>query len=199
MYTISLMGAGPSIWESLPPAESAESLADHFESWDYIFRTAKSGLGPNASYGIHGQLIIIGWMNLTLVLLLLRDLQWHDGIGVLTRTLGFAAKDLQDIVVVTALLIGGFASFSVALFGGLGSQDMFATFRDSFQSLSLLGFGKTVNYNDIVNDNKGMRFDGIGMGPSSALKPLVFWMLLFLLVFVIPNIILAVIVEGFER
>ncbi len=199
VFTVGLMLAGPSVWESLPPAESAESLASHLDTWNFIFRTAKESVFPNAAYGIHSQLILIAFMNLTLVLILLRDLQWHDGIGVITRTLGFAAKDLQDIVVVTVLIIGGFASFSVALFGGLGSQDLFTSFVDSFQSLSLLGFGKNVNYDVIVNDNKGIRFDGIGMGPLAWLKPLVFWMLLFLLVFVIPNIILAVIVEGFER
>eukprot|EP01045_Picozoa_sp_COSAG04_P056764 COSAG04_NODE_26684_length_292_cov_0.559585_1_plen_41_part_10 len=31
------------------------------------------------------------------------------------------------------------------------------------------------------------------------IKPVIFWVLIFLLVWVIPNIILAIIVEGFER
>ena len=79
----------------------------------------------------------------------LADLHWHEGVGVLTRTLGFAGKDLQDIFVVTVLLITGFASFAQGVFGGFGSQDMFASFSEGFKTLSLLGFGKAMTYNDM--------------------------------------------------
>ena len=87
----------------------------------------------------------------------------------MTRTLGFAGKDLQDIFVVTALLIGGFSSFAEGVFGGFGSQDMFSSFSSSFKNLLLLGFGKSMTYNNVVNDEKGFRFDGTGA--SAALSP----------------------------
>ena len=91
-----------------------------------------------------------GFANLLNIALLIRDLSWHDGIGVLQNTLSFASKDLQDIVAVTGLLIAGFASFGTAVFGAFGSQDIFATFGASTSSLSLLGFGKQLGYDDIV-------------------------------------------------
>eukprot|EP01052_Picozoa_sp_SAG31_P015055 SAG31_NODE_956_length_10790_cov_34.583107_8_plen_394_part_00 len=165
-----------------------------------MFRRAKSGtFGPNSTHAMHVQLVVTGLHILLVVMLLLRDLQWHDGVGVLAATLKFAAKDLQDVLLVTGLLIMGFGGFASAAFGGFGSQDLFTSFGQSAQTLTLLGFGKTVDYDTVVNDDLGMRFNGVGMGPMAGLKPLVFWVMLFLFVFVIPNIILAIIVEGFER
>lgn len=189
------------VWEEhLPAADSAEDLRHNYHGWQQIFDTAKWGsFGANASSAIHQQLLVTGFSTLLVVMLLLRDLQWHDGIGVLASTLKFAAKDLQDVLLVTALLIGGFAGFASAVFGGFGSQDRFTSFRQSAESLALLGFGKTINYDTIVNDDLGRRFNGVGMGPMASIKPLVFWVMLFLFIFVIPNIILAIIVEGFER
>ena len=54
----------------------------------------------------------------------------------------------------------------------------------SAETLTLLGFGKTVTYDTVVNDDLGMRFNGVGMGPMAGLKPLIFWVMLFLFVFV---------------
>jgi hypothetical protein len=123
------------------------------------------------------------------VVLLLRDLSWHDGVGVLANTLSFASKDLQDIAVMTSILILAFGSFGTAVFGSFGSQDLFATLGVSMSSLSLLGFGKQLGYDEIVSDSRGIRFAGVGMGPLGGIKPIIFWVLLGLFVFVIPNIV----------
>ena len=50
-----------------------------------------------------------------------------------------------------------------------------------------------------MNDDLGRRFDGVGMENYSFAKGLMFIVMLFMLVFAIPNIILAIIVEGSER
>ena len=196
----SFMGISNTLWEQLPPANSAEDLTADYLSWQTILAEAKSGtFGPNAAHAMHIQMVCTGLYVLLCVVLLLRDLAWHEGVGVLASTLRFAAKDLQDILLVSALLIFGFSAFATAAFGGFGAQDRFTTFRQSAESLSLLGFGKTVNYDTVVNDDLGIRFNGVGMGPAAAIKPVIFWVMLFLFIFVIPNIILAIIVEGFER
>ena len=90
---------------------------------------------------------------------------------------------------VTGILVGGFASFGEAAFGAFGSQDLFPTTFSSINSIGLLGFGKQLGYDDIVNDGRGLRFAGAGMGPMGGIKPFIFWVLLGLFVFVIPNIV----------
>ena len=177
---------GPT-WKLLPPANSAESLADQAAEWGHILQEGKSA--RPGTFDIHTHLIVTGCSNLLLVVLLLRDLSWHDGVGVLANTLSFASKDLQDIAVMTSILILAFGSFGTAVFGSFGSQDLFATLGVSMSSLSLLGFGKQLGYDEIVSDSRGIRFAGVGMGPLGGIKPIIFWVLLGLFVFVIPNIV----------
>ena len=85
------------------------------------------------------------------------------------------------------------------MFGAFGAQDSFSSWGSSFSTLGLLGFGKSLGYDSLVNDGLGARYDGLGMHIFGFIKPVIFWVLIFLLVWVIPNIILAIIVEGFER
>ena len=67
-----------------------------------------------------------------MISMLLRDLQWHDRVGVLAKTLSYAAQDLQGVLVVTVLLLGALASFDVSMFGSCGAQDMFSKVSGSF-------------------------------------------------------------------
>jgi hypothetical protein len=228
------------VWDELPAEGSTDALYDVAtdQRWQDIFREMKEGMAPNSAHGVYGQLILVAFINLLQTVLLLRDLRWHDGVAILSSTLGYAAKDLQDVLVVTAMLLSAFASFGVAMFGSFGAQDIFVTWGsaspggphchltpditgchwlsfvrdlysnlavhiaiivcqndraaprpgDAFQTLALLGFGKNVGYDTLVNDQIGPRFDGLGMGNFAMVKPIMFWVLLFLLVFIIPNV-----------
>jgi hypothetical protein len=195
---IRLVYASPGLWTLLPPPESEDSLGDHEKEWEAFFLEVLEQFGISLG-GLHMQFAALGMANMLQFALLIRDLRWHDGVSVLTKTLTFAGYDLQDVMVVTAVLVGAFASMSFGMFGGYGSQDSFSSWTTSFKTLGLLGFGKSLGYDSLVNDDLGSRFDGFGMHVFSFLKPIIFWVLTFLLVWVIPNIILAIIVEGFER
>ena len=77
------------------------------------------------------------------------------------------------------------------MFGAFGAQDSFSSWGSSFTTLGLLGFGKSLGYDSLVNDGLGARYDGLGMHILGFIKPVIFWVLIFLLVWVIPNIILG--------
>jgi hypothetical protein len=141
-------------------------------------------LGSIAVGGMHFQYVLLGFSVMLHFLTILRDLSWHPGVGVLGKTLHYAAKDLQDVIFVTVILLAGFAALGVVMFGSFGAQDMFYSYQRSFQTLALLGFGKDLTYSTFVNDERGQRFDGIGLHQFKVVKPLVFWILVFLLVWI---------------
>ena len=184
---IRVVNPSPGDWPEVPPPESEDSLADHEKEWETFFVDVISRFGMTLG-GLHMQFAALGMANLLQFALLLRDLRWHEGVGVLTKTLTFAAQDLQDVVIVTAILIGGFSSMGFGMFGAFGAQDSFSSWGSSFTTLGLLGFGKSLGYDSLVNDGLGARYDGLGMHILGFIKPVIFWVLIFLLVWVIPNI-----------
>ncbi len=195
---IRIVHAAPGHWPLLPPPESEDSLSDNEKQWEMFFLEVLEQFGISLG-GMHMQFAALGMANVLQFSLLLRDLRWHEGVAVLTKTLAFAGHDLQDVIIVTAILIGGFASMGFGVFGGYGAQDSFSSYSSAFSTMGLLGFSKSLGYGQLVNDELGYRFDGLGLHVFGWVKPIIYWVLTFLLVWIIPNIILAIVVEGFER
>ncbi len=174
------------IWQRVPAANTADTMGEiDVRGWNELFWVMKSGLFPNAARGAFSQQMLVGLSCLAQTFLVLRDLQWHHGLGVFMETLKYASKDLQDVLIVTVILLGGFSSLGVTFFGSFGTQDIFNSLGNSFQTLFLLGFGKSVDYDDVVNDNLGVRFDGVGLGKFAQVKVGMFWVLLVIFIFVI--------------
>ena len=128
---IRVVNPSPGDWPDVPPPESEDSLADHEKEWETFFLEVIRRSGMTLG-GLHHQFAALGMANLMQFALLLRDLRWHEGVGVLTKTLTFAAQDLQDVVIVTAILIGGFSSMGFGMFGAFGAQDSFSSWGSSF-------------------------------------------------------------------
>ena len=57
------------------------------------------------------------------------------------------------------------------MFGAFGAQDSFSSWGSSFTTLGLLGFGKSLGYDSLVNDGLGARYDGLGMHVLGFIKP----------------------------
>eukprot|EP01050_Picozoa_sp_SAG11_P027351 SAG11_NODE_6892_length_1230_cov_5.658709_1_plen_104_part_00 len=81
----------------MPEANIVESLRDiDLHGWNELFRTMKAALFPNSARAVFMPIMLMGFSCLIQTCLLLRELQWHHGIGVLLETVQYASQDLQS-------------------------------------------------------------------------------------------------------
>ena len=132
-----------------------------------------------------------------LMILMIKEVSWHSGAGVLTSTLQQAFGDIVDTLFVVFLILMGVSAYESVLFGYYGGSSDFNGILASISSTARFAFG-LYEYDDYVSDGRGAGFEGIGIGRASIFKYGALWITFLLLTVCIVNILIAVISDGYE-
>jgi hypothetical protein len=148
---------------------------------------------------INGNSWVISACAFFVTLAIFKEMSWHAGASVFVNTVKYAIMDLADVLVVTFIMLCGFAYTTFFLFGvGSGSYD-FGYFSISAISVARMAFGM-YDYDLFINDGYGAKYNGLGMADYVAnFRIVIVWVAFILLTIIISNIFIAVIFGGFEK
>ena len=132
-----------------------------------------------------------------LMVLMIKEVSWHSGAGVLTSTLHQAFGDIMDTLFVVFLILMGVSAYESVLFGYYGGSSDFNGILTSISTTARFAFG-LYDYDNYVSDGLGIGFEGIGIGRASILKYVMLWLTFLFLTICIVNILIAVISDGYE-
>ena len=115
----------------------------------------------------------------------------HRGLGVFVAVFARTVNSVQDFLVWFVAIIGWLTVVFNLVFTLVGANPDFAEPGGSLNAIGLLTFG-FYDYESLYND-------GIGFGFTPYISTIIFWLLVFITLMFAQNIILAIVVEAYDK
>ena len=179
--------------KAISPVDIPDPETSTTAGWDALWHQSQAYFSLILTYN--------NCVSLFLFFLLFRvfkALRFHRSLSIISQTLTYAKSDLGNIMALfmISLLMWGSAYF--VWIGQFGGHSDYSTPGAAIQNLGLLSFGFD-DYDEFSTMGNGWRYYNVMLGRLGFFKPLFYWAMIALLYIVLPNIMLAALVDAYEK